>query len=80
MTADGTLRLNAGGYGYGLGIRQTCDYRTVVSHTGGLPGFGSEMRWLVDEGVATTCVGRFVGVEYLATVEARVLAEIGRFH
>jgi CubicO group peptidase (beta-lactamase class C family) len=49
---DGTgLRLNSGGYGYGLGIRQTCDYRAVVGHTGGLPGFGSAMRWLPDEGV-----------------------------
>ena len=31
--ADGAgLRLNSGGYGYGLGIRQTCEYRAVVSH------------------------------------------------
>ena len=51
------LRLNAGGYGYGLGIRQTCDYRAVVSHTGGLPGFGSEMRWLPDEGVGFISMG-----------------------
>jgi CubicO group peptidase (beta-lactamase class C family) len=56
--ADGTgLRLNSGGYGYGLGIRQTCDYRAIVSHTGGLPGFGSEMRWLPDEGVGFISMG-----------------------
>ena len=44
-------------YGYGLGIRQTCDYRSIVSHSGGLPGFGSQMRWLVDEGVGFIAMG-----------------------
>ena len=43
--------------GYGLGIRQTCDYRSIVSHSGGLPGFGSQMRWLVDEGVGFIAMG-----------------------
>ena len=38
---DGRLDLSAGGYGYGLGIRQTCEFGAVVSHTGGLPGYGS---------------------------------------
>ncbi len=50
-TADGGLDLSAGGYGYGLGIRQTCDVNRIVSHTGGLPGFGSVMTWLPDYGI-----------------------------
>jgi CubicO group peptidase (beta-lactamase class C family) len=49
--ADGRLDLSAGGYGYGLGIRQTCEFGRVVSHTGGLPGFGSVMTWLPDYGL-----------------------------
>jgi len=59
-TASGgnaSLNLNAGGYGYGLGIRQSCEYRSIVSHSGGLPGFGSQMRWLPDEGVGLIAMG-----------------------
>ncbi len=51
------LNLNAGGYGYGLGIRQSCEYRSIVAHSGGLPGFGSQMRWLTDEGVGLIAMG-----------------------
>lgn len=51
------LVLNNLAYGYGLGIRQTCQYRQIVSHSGGLPGFGSQMRWLVDEGVGLIAMG-----------------------
>jgi CubicO group peptidase (beta-lactamase class C family) len=45
------LRLSAGGYGYGLGATQTCRFRSSVSHSGGLPGYGSQMRWLPEHGV-----------------------------
>lgn len=56
-TAAGTVALSAGGYGYGLGIRQTCLFRTVVSHSGGLPGYGSLMRWLPEHGVGIVAMG-----------------------
>ncbi|CAA9302974.1 MAG: Beta-lactamase class C-like and penicillin binding proteins (PBPs) superfamily [uncultured Gemmatimonadetes bacterium] len=56
-TAAGTTVLSAGGYGYGLGIRQTCLFRTLVSHSGGLPGFGSLMRWLPEHGVGIVAMG-----------------------
>ncbi len=46
------LRLAAGGYAYGLGARATCAFRHVVSHGGGLPGYGSLMLWLPEHGVA----------------------------
>jgi CubicO group peptidase (beta-lactamase class C family) len=49
---DGPLRLTAGGYAYGLGARATCRFRHVVSHGGGLPGYGSRMLWLPEHGVA----------------------------
>jgi CubicO group peptidase (beta-lactamase class C family) len=56
-TASGGVQLNAGGYGYGLGISQTCDFGHVVAHSGGLPGFGSQMRWLPEYGIALIGMG-----------------------
>ena len=47
----GPLVLIAGGYGYGLAISQNCRFRHVVSHGGGLPGYGSGMVWLPEYGV-----------------------------
>ena len=51
------LALNVLGYAYGLGVRQTCEYHAIVSHSGGLPGFGSQMRWLPEEGVGLIAMG-----------------------
>ena len=48
---DGPLQFNAGGYGYGLGVSQDCRFEHSVSHGGGLPGYGSLMRWLPQYGV-----------------------------
>ena len=56
-TVAGTVALSAGGYGYGLGVRQSCLFPVSVSHTGGLPGFGSLMRWLPDYGVGIVALG-----------------------
>ena len=56
--ADGAVQLNAGGYGYGLGITQTCDFGHIVAHSGGLPGFGSQMRWLPEYGVGIIAHGQ----------------------
>ena len=55
--AAGAVQLNAGGYGYGLGISQNCVFRHVVAHSGGLPGFGSQMRWLPEYGVGIIAFG-----------------------
>jgi CubicO group peptidase (beta-lactamase class C family) len=55
--AAGTTQLNTGGYGYGLGITQTCQYGHSVAHSGGLPGFGSLMRWLPEYGVGIVAFG-----------------------
>lgn len=43
--------LRAVGYGYGLMSVQDCKLGRVVSHGGGLPGFGSSMLWLPEYGV-----------------------------
>jgi CubicO group peptidase (beta-lactamase class C family) len=54
---DGAIRLNTGGYAFGLRVWQTCDFRHVVAHSGGLPGFGSHMRWLPEHGVGLIAFG-----------------------
>jgi CubicO group peptidase (beta-lactamase class C family) len=52
-----TVQLNTSSYGYGLGVTQTCDVRAMVAHSGGLPGYGSQMRWLPDYGVGLIAFG-----------------------
>jgi hypothetical protein len=56
-TAANTVTLSAGGYAYGLGVTRTCLFPSLVSHSGGLPGFGSIMRWLPDYGVGIVALG-----------------------
>ena len=51
------VQLTASSYGYGLGITQTCQFRTIVAHSGGLPGYGSIMRWFPDYGVGIIAFG-----------------------
>ena len=48
---DAPLQAASSSYGYGLSMTQTCDFGHVVAHSGGLPGFGSHMRWLPEYGV-----------------------------
>jgi CubicO group peptidase (beta-lactamase class C family) len=78
-TAAGTVTLTAGGYGYGLGIRQTCQFRTLVSHSGGLPGFGSLMRWLPEHGVGIVAMGNltYTGWGGVADQALQTLAATG---
>ncbi len=47
----GTWTQRAGGYGYGLNVVPHPALGTVVTHSGGLPGFGSNMRWIAATGV-----------------------------
>lgn len=54
---DGSASLNAGGYGFGLRVGQSCAFDHIVAHTGGLPGFGSIMQWLPDYGVGIVAFG-----------------------
>ena len=48
---DAPLNAFSGFYGYGLSVRQDCRFNRMISHGGGLPGFGSTMVWLPDYGV-----------------------------
>jgi len=75
----GELQLNVSGYGYGLRISQTCAFRHVVSHGGGLPGFGSHMRWLPDYGVGIITFGNltYTGWGEAVTDALEALARTG---
>lgn len=73
----GALTLSAGGYGYGLGVRQTCLFNSVVSHTGGLPGFGSIMLWLPDYGVGIVALGNVTYTSWRGPVD-QALAALAR--
>jgi CubicO group peptidase (beta-lactamase class C family) len=55
--AGGTIRLVSGGYGFGLRIWSDCFYAHLVEHGGGLPGFGTLMRWLPEHGVGLIAFG-----------------------
>ncbi|MGZ8414749.1 MAG: serine hydrolase domain-containing protein [Gemmatirosa sp.] len=76
---SGGVTLNAGGYGYGLRVSQTCRHPISVSHTGGLPGFGSLMRWLPDRGVGIVALGNrtYTGWTPIAEQALELLARTG---
>jgi CubicO group peptidase (beta-lactamase class C family) len=69
-TAAGGVQLNSGGYGYGLRISQTCQFPTVVAHGGGLPGFGTQMRWLPEYGVGLIAFGNLTYTSWPRTFDA----------
>lgn len=70
-STTGTLTLSAGGYGFGLGVRESCLFPTIVAHSGGLPGFGSIMRWLPEYGVGIVAMGNLTYTSWGAvTTEA----------
>jgi CubicO group peptidase (beta-lactamase class C family) len=69
-SADGTPCPVLVGYGYGLGYRQDCKGIVRISHSGGLPGFGSEYRFYPDYGVGVIC---FANKTYSGSPNARVL-------
>ena len=62
----------ASSYGYGLRILDEPDHGTVVSHSGGLPGYGSNMRWTP---------GGAIGIVTLSNVTYAPMTELGaRLH
>ncbi len=78
-TTAGTPNLSSGGYGFGLGITQSCDYDHIVAHSGGLPGYGSLMRWLPSYGVGLIAFGNvtYTGWGGVAAEAFDLLAKTG---
>lgn len=68
------VQLSSGGYGYGLRISQTCQFPTVVAHSGGLPGFGTQMRWFPEYGVGLIAFGNRTYTGWGGTLDAAVAA------
>lgn len=67
---------SAGGYGYGLSITHEGDLY-IVSHAGGLPGYGSHMAWLPDYDLGIIALGnvRYAPMRQAATEALRLLAQ-----
>ena len=67
--AGPSVQLNAGGYGYGLRITQNCQFPSIVAHGGGLPGFGTQMRWLPEYGVGLIAFGNLTYTSWPRTFD-----------
>jgi CubicO group peptidase (beta-lactamase class C family) len=50
-------RIDGGGYGYGLFVMHDTRFQHFVYHSGGLPGYGSNMRWLPATGIGVITLG-----------------------
>jgi CubicO group peptidase (beta-lactamase class C family) len=77
--STGAVQLNTGGYGFGLRISQSCGFRHIVSHGGGLPGFGTVMTWLPEHGVGIIAFGNltYTGWGRVATEAFERLSKSG---
>ena len=56
-TVDAPTQLSVSAYAFGLGVTQDCRFTHVVAHGGGLPGYGSLMRWYPEYGVGVIGMG-----------------------
>ena len=50
-------RVDGGGYGFGLFVTHDNRFGHFVAHSGGLPGYGSNMRWLPNRRVGVIALG-----------------------
>ena len=50
-------RVDGGGYGFGLFVSHDTRFNHFVQHSGGLPGYGSNMRWLPGRGIGVIALG-----------------------
>ena len=78
----GAVQLSMGGYGYALRISQNCTFKTIVSHGGGLPGFGSVMTWLPDYGLGIVAFGNltYTGWGGVALNALELVVKNGNLH
>ena len=67
-------RIDGGGYGFGLFVLHDTRFGHFVQHSGGLPGYGSNMRWLPGRGVGVIALGNATYVPM--SVMARRMLEI----
>jgi len=67
----------ANGYGFGLQVRQDANLGRMVTHSGGLPGYGSNMLWAVVRGVAVIALAN-VTYAPMADLTMQLLVELHR--
>ncbi len=65
-------RIDGGGYGFGLFVRHDTRFEHFVYHSGGLPGYGSNMRWLPGRGIGVIALGNATYVP-MSTMARRML-------
>jgi CubicO group peptidase (beta-lactamase class C family) len=72
-------RIDGGGYGLGLFVAHDTRFGHFVSHSGGLPGYGSNMRWLPGRGVGVIALGNstYVPMSMMARRMLEILDEHG---
>jgi serine-type D-Ala-D-Ala carboxypeptidase/endopeptidase len=71
----GAWSQRGGGYGYGLNVLPHPTLGTVVTHSGGLPGFGSNLRWVAGTGVGLVALSNSTYAPMSPTTDA-VLDEL----
>ncbi|MDX6500703.1 MAG: hypothetical protein QOG23_3963 [Blastocatellia bacterium] len=71
---DAPLQLVLSSYAYGLGVSQDCRFNFIVGHGGGLPGYGSAMRWLPEYGVGVIAMGNLTYTGFGALVGDMIAA------
>ena len=71
-------RVDGGGYGFGLFVRHDTRFGHFVYHSGGLPGYGSNMRWLPGHRIGIIALGNCTYVPM--SVMARRMLEIVADH
>jgi len=67
------------GYGFGLVVRDDADLGRVVAHSGGLPGYGSNMRWIAGRGIGIVALANvtYAPMSTFAYEALRILWEHG---
>jgi CubicO group peptidase (beta-lactamase class C family) len=78
--ASGAIQFVSPGYAFGLRVSQTCDFRYSVGHSGGLPGFGSQMSWLPEYGVGIVAFGNLTYTGWNRPAAASYAEAVSRAH
>jgi CubicO group peptidase (beta-lactamase class C family) len=81
-SADGTVWPFVGGYGLGLQISHDRTLGEVVEHSGGLPGYGSNMRWVKNTRVGLIALGNstYAPMRFATRRALAALAAAGMVH
>src|SRR5262249_20388851 len=60
---ESMVSARAGAYGAGWGVARTCDYDPILTHSGAVDGFASEVALLPESGVGVIAMANFLDAE-----------------